>query len=117
MNTIFLNVILEMDDEVTYEEEIDFGAVNLACEGREYAVDVCQSYRTTEDGETTFELDLMEDREVLDDCNYLLTDADFHNPKLVADIYIGGDFSANIKSATLFVRQGTMTKAIDLAMA
>jgi len=59
----------------------------------------------------------IENREELDDCNYQLTDTDFHNSNLVADIYIGGDFSANIKSATLFIQQGTMTKAIDLSLA
>jgi hypothetical protein len=95
--------------------EVDIGSVNLCCEGREYSMDVCQSYTDDSSGDTNISCDLEEDREVLDDCNYQLQAEDFINPKLVADIYIGGEFSSNIESATLFVKLGEITKAIDLS--
>lgn len=118
MKTVFTHAYIQLDDCIDHDTEfVDLGAINLACEGREYAIDTIQSYWYKEDGEEHIEVKLAENREELDDCNYQLTDADFHNPNLVADIYIGGEFSANIKHATLFIKQGKMTKAINLALA
>ena len=117
MNTEFLSVEVQLDNFLDHNEFADFGSVNLCCEGREYSMDVCQSYWYDEKGATRIELKLVEDRDVLDDCNYQLTDVDFHNPNLVADIYIGGEFDANVEYATLFIKQGEMTKAIDLSLA
>jgi hypothetical protein len=117
MNTQFLSVEVQLDDLLDHDNEFtDFGSVNLCCEGREYSMDVSQSYWYDEQGATRFELKLVEDREQLDDCNYQLTDVDFHSPNLVADIYIGGEFGANVEHATLFIKQGEMTKAIALSL-
>ena len=117
MKTEFIYVKVQLDDVIDHEnEEVNIGSVNLACEGREYAIDVVQSYWYNEDGQEHIELKLCENREELDDCNYQLRDEDFHNPNLVGDIFIDGDFEANIEHATLFIKQGEMTKAIDLAI-
>ena len=90
MKTEFSYVKVQLDGVIDRDTEFaDFGAVNLSCEGREYATDVVQSYWYIEDGQEHMELKLCENREELDDCNYQLTDVDFHNPNLVADIYIG----------------------------
>ena len=118
MKTVFTHAYIQLDDCIDHDTEfVDLGAINLACEGREYAIDTIQSYWYKEDGEEHIEVKLAENREELDDCNYQLTDTDFHNSNLVADIYIDGEFSANIKHATLFVKQGEMNMAINLALA
>jgi len=117
MKTEFIYVKVQLDDVIDHEnEEVNIGSVNLACEGREYAIDVVQSYWYKEQGQEYIEIKLAEDREELNDCNYQLRDEDFHNPNLVGDIFIDGDFEANIEHATLFIKQGEMTKAIDLAI-
>jgi CRISPR/Cas system CSM-associated protein Csm5 (group 7 of RAMP superfamily) len=116
MKTIFLSVEVQLENVLDHDHEFaDFGAVNLSCEGREYSMDIAQSYWYLENGQERIELKLTEDREELNDCNYQLTDADFHNPNLIADVYIGGEFGSGIEHATLFIKQGDMTKAIDLA--
>ena len=52
MKTIFTHAYIEFDDFIDRDEEfVDYGAINLACEGREYAIDVVQSYWYREDGE------------------------------------------------------------------
>lgn len=117
MKTQFLSVEVQLVDVLDHDNEFaDFGSVNLCCEGREYSMDVIQSYWYKENGSERIELKLSENREELDDCNYQLTDDDFHHPKLVGDVYIGGEFGSNIEHATLFIKQGEMTKAINLAL-
>jgi len=117
MKTQFISVDVQLDNLLDHDNEFtDFGSVNLCCEGREYSMDVVQSYWYDEKGATRIELKLAEDREVLDDCNYQLTDVDFHDTNLVADIYIGGEFVAEVEHATLFIKQGEMTKAINLSL-
>mgnify|MGYP003631218843 CR=1 FL=1 len=111
-NTKFLNVVVQLNrdlEEIT--EPLDYGSVHFECEGREYSLDVYNSY-PDQDAVT---LTLIEDREVFENCNYQLNDSDFHNPNLTAEVYINSEEEDEvIESVTLFIQQGFTTKAVDL---
>jgi hypothetical protein len=89
----------------------DLGAVTLSRDGREYILDVCQSY-TTEKGDTEIECDLEVDRDMFEDCAFDLTMEDLYSSDLKATFYIATELE--IDKMTLFVRSGGCTKAIDL---
>ena len=98
--------------------DLYFGSLTLTNEGREYILDVCQSYRTFEDGFTTIRLDLEEDRETFEDCKYDLTEIDLHDSRLDANLFFESEDTP--EGGTFFVKflngDGSgSTKAIDLS--
>lgn len=112
-----LGVTIVLYGERTDNDEIDLGALTLKREGREYILDVVQSYTNVEDGFTTIETDLEKDEDTFDECPYDLTAEDLMSSDLVAEFFIGGDFTPTIEHMTLFVRFGGengMTKAINV---
>jgi hypothetical protein len=97
------------------DEETDLGAVTISRDGREYILDVCQSYSTFEDGLTSIETDLERDDMIFDDCPYDITAVDLMSNDLKVEFYIS--IENEIESMTLFVRFGGvngMTKAINV---
>jgi hypothetical protein len=67
--------------------EIDFGALTLSRDGREYIVDGVQSYRDF-NGETTISIDVKVDREVFCDCKYDLKETDLFASDLSATFFL-----------------------------
>jgi hypothetical protein len=109
--------ILSLDIVLVGEKDVetDLGAVTISCEGREYILDVCQSYSKFENGLTTIETDLERDDEVFGECPYDITAVDLMSSDLKVEFYIATE--NEIESMTLFVRFGGvngMTKAIDV---
>ena len=89
----------------------DLGSVTLSRDGREYILDVCQSY-TTEKGDTEIECDLEVDKDLFEDCAFDLTPTDLYSRDLKAEFYIATELE--IDCMTLYVRHNGCTKAIDL---
>jgi hypothetical protein len=96
------------------EEDYDFGALTLKCEGREFILDVCQTYWDESSGDCEIKCDLEIDKDVFEDCKYDLEAVDLYNDELVAQFYIGGTFSNIIDYMTLFIKHNGSTKAIDV---
>ena len=106
-----LNVVLVGKIDV----ETDLGAVTISREGREYILDVVQSYSMFEDGITSIETDLERDDELFFDCPYDITAEDLISDDLKVEFYISTE--NEIESMTLFIRIGGaygMTKAINV---
>lgn len=113
-----LGVTVVLYGERTDDDEIDLGAVTISREGREYILDVCQSYTNIDGGFTTIETDLERDDETFEDCPYDITAEDLMSDNLKVEFYIGGDFPHTVEHITLFVRFGGengMTKAINVS--
>lgn len=112
-----LGVTVVLYGERTDDDEIDLGSVTISRDGREYMLDVCQSYTKIDGGFTTIETDLERDDELFEDCTYDITSTDLMSSDLLVSLYIGGDHSLTIEHMTLFVRFGGengMTKAINV---
>ncbi len=110
-----LGVTIELYGEREDHHEIDLGAVTIKREGREYILDVVQSYTEVKDGFSTIETDLERDDETFDECPYDITAEDLMSDDLVAEFYIVSDLE--VENLTLFVRFGGedgMTKAINV---
>jgi len=72
----------------------DLGAITLSRDGREYILDVCQSYTKGEPdcGEATeIHCDLEVDRELFEDCKFDLTQEDLLSKDLIAKFYIASE--------------------------
>jgi len=93
-------------------DEVDLGAVTLTHEGREYILDVTQSFTCTGDGFTQIECRLERDDDTFPDCKYDLTAVDLMLGDVDATFYISSDLP--VEEINLFVRQGDCTKAIDV---
>lgn len=94
----------------------DIGAITLEKEGRSFILDVVQSYTTVLNNATVISCSLEEDRELFSKCNFELTTSDILGTLDVATIFIGGEkVSIMPDQATLFVKYGTMIKAVDLS--
>ena len=115
-NVKFLGVEIVFEGKTTNGDlEQGFGAITLSCDGREYILDVVNSYWFDKIGETLVECNIEEDREIFSECKYDLTVDDLFDPNLKATIFIG-DFSNELISATLFIKSGNCTKAINLEL-
>ena len=112
-----LGVTVVLYGEIEENETVDLGALTIKRDGREYILDVVQSYKEFKGGFTTIETDLEKDEDTFGDCPYDITSTDLMSDDLDIEFFIDGDFSANIEHITLFVRFGGengMTKAIDV---
>lgn len=94
------------------DEGVDLGAVYLSRDGREYILDVCQSYTDESSGDTEIKCDLEVDRDMFEDCAFDLRVEDLYSSDLEAIFYIATDLE--IDKMTLFVKHGECTKVIDL---
>ena len=101
-----LGVTVVLYGEVKETETVDLDALTIKCDGREFILDVVQSYRKFEGGFTTIETDLEKDEDTFKDCPYDITSTDLMSNNLDIEFFIDGDFSANIESITLFVKFG-----------
>lgn len=93
----------------------DLGAVTLKKDDREYILDVVESWEEEAEKHTVLGCKVVEDRDTFSTCNYDLTDADLLDKLDVAEIFVGGEeITEEPEYATLFIKQGGCTKAIDL---
>jgi len=112
-----LGVTIVLYGEIEKDECVDLGALTIKRDGREYILDVCQSYTTFKGGFTTIETDLVKDEETFSECPYDITAMDLMSDDLDIQFFIDGTFSPSIEYITLFVRFGGingMTKAIEV---
>ncbi len=108
-----LSLEIELYGEATNTTEIDLGALYLSCDGREYVLDVVQSYRTIEGGFTHIRCDLERDDDTFppEDHKYDLKNVDLLVGNVDASFYISSELP--IEGITLFVRGG-FTRAIEV---
>ena len=110
----FLSILVTFDCPVD-RNLYDFGALTLECEGRNFILDVCQSY--TNEESTKIELDLEVDTDIFPvgtEYNYELTKEDLYSSKLTATLYIGSEYEVEPECMTFFIKSGATTKAIDV---
>lgn len=98
---------------------LDLGAVTLSCQGREYILDICESFWDFEDGvtEITCGLKTFDDEDIFEECSFDLTGEDIFSSCLKGTIFVGdeeGVTEGEDMTATLFVKLNGCTKAIDL---
>ena len=70
------------------------GAVTLERDGREYILDVCQSYTYDDDdceNGTTIQCDLEVDKDTFEDCKFNLKVKDLLSEDISAEFYIGSE--------------------------
>lgn len=92
------NLEIEIKDHIE-RHNIDIGALTFTCEGREYKMDIIQSYTEyTEDlgdeliTRITCDLEPKPDREVFDECKFDFTAEDLINGyDREMTLYVGGD--------------------------
>ena len=94
------------------DEETDLGAVTISRDGREYILDVIQSYSDFEDGITSIDTDLILDDETFDECPYDITKEDLFSDDLKVELYIATD--NEIKSMVLVIKFGDEIKTINV---
>lgn len=117
-----LHVSIEIGEVSLEPASLDLGSVTLSCDGREYRMDMVQSYTDEYEGYTIITVDLttLDEDNIFEDCKFDLTKEDLFSPALKGTIYIGEDSSSvavnAYESATLFIRDGYLTKAIELEL-
>lgn len=112
----FLSVTISFDGSVTnFDLDEGIGSVSLSCDGREYVLDTNNSQWDRNSVMTMVRCDVEEDRETLNMCNYDLEVTDLGSTDLEATIYMGRAEDIFV-SATLFVKIGGCTRAIDLKL-
>jgi len=111
-----LHAVVVFDGNVSNNDlEEGFGSITLKRENREFILDIVNSNWFFDGEKTEVDLTLEVDLEVFGDCKYDLTDLDLHSRDLEATIFIG-EVDDILISATLFVKLGEMTQAIDLKL-
>ena len=117
-----LHATISIGGEV-HVESLDLGSVTLNCEGREYKLDITDSCWDVEDGctEISCGLTTTDEYECFEDCKFDLTAEDLFSSDLTGTIFIGDDYlddtsiTPDFISATLWIKYGFCTKAIELA--
>lgn len=116
-----IGVSIVIDGEVNHSL-INLGAVTLNCEGRESVLDTVSANFSFEDGQTTIDCKVQEDKELFESCKYDLKDEDFFSDKITGTFFFdteSNDEGINYQpeSMTLFVRaKDGLTKAINLTL-
>lgn len=111
-----VTITISKEVEVTL---LDLGSVTLSCEGREYTLDISDSSWDIEDGvtEITCGLKTFDDEDIFEECSFDLTGEDLFSSCLKGTIFVGDDegvIEGEDMTATLIVKSGGCTKAIDL---
>lgn len=112
-NVEILSLEIELYGERSNTDEIDLGALYLSCDGREYILDVTQSYTTIEGGFTHIRCDLERDDDTFppSEHKYNLRGTDLLIRNVDASFYIASDLP--VEKISFFVRGG-FTRAIDV---
>ena len=89
-----------------HRNDIDLGGLTLSVDGREFMLDVKQSYsdKVLEDGTLRISCEIEADEDVFDDCPFDLTKDDLLNAEhndLERTMYVGGDVEFDVVSITL----------------
>lgn len=113
-NVSFLGVEIKFEVPID-RNDYDLGRIVLENEGRNFALDVYQSY-TNQESDTIF-CDVHTDFDILstDEYNYELTTEDLIFGT-EGKMFIGDSFEEVPQSITLFVKIDELTKTIDLAV-
>ena len=117
-NKVFTSAEIIFDGIVTNESlEQGVGSITLKCDDREYILDVVSSLWFTGLGrcESLVELAIETDIESFPECKYDLTEIDLYSSNLTGTIFIG-QVDDILISATLWVKLGQTTKAINLTL-
>ena len=114
INVSFLGVEVKFEVPID-RNDYDLGRIVLENEGRNFALDVYQSY-TNQENDTIF-CDVHTDFDILstDEYNYQLSAEDLMFGAK-GTMFVGDSFEEVPQSITLFVKIGELTKAIDLAV-
>lgn len=106
-------VVIDGDHRDT---EIDAASLTLSFEDRCYVLDTIQTTRTFKNGQTEIEVKFENgiDEETFEDCKFDLRVTDLMEPQLKAEFYFRCE--VDWEYATLFVKIGEMTKAINLTL-
>lgn len=112
----FIGIELQFEESITDDMRLslDLGAVTLKKGGRSYLLDVTESHLTTDP--YTLQCSVEEDREVLTESNYDLTQTDLVVGELdEATLYIGEEYIEEPQTMTLYIKSDdSLTKAINL---
>ena len=113
------HVTITLSKELESIAALDLGGVYLSCEGREYTLDITDSCWDIEDGftEITCGVTTWDEYGIFEDCKFDLTGEDLFSSSLKASVYVGdedGVAEGEEMTATLIVKSGGCTKAIDL---
>ena len=109
-------LVIILDGFRDESKDYDFCSLTLACEGREYILDVCQTYTTDEVTTCRVECDLLMDKDTdtFTDCPFDLRAEDLLNEDLTAKFYMGGDFENKILEMNLYARYRGLNLTIDV---
>jgi hypothetical protein len=100
-----LEVVIKGKDY--HRNDVDLGALTLSVDGREFILDVVQSYsdEIEEDGTLRITCDIEVDEDTFDECPYDITKDDLldaeHND-LVRTLFVGGEVEFDVVSITLY---------------
>lgn len=110
-----LGLELVIDGDHT-ENDIDLGSVTISNDGREYCMDVVQSYRDFDGGKTTIRIDVTtkDDDVIFDDCPFNIKSTDLMVDKPKVTLYF--ECEENWEYCTLFVKYGGMTRALEVEL-
>lgn len=111
-----VTITISKEVEVTL---LDLGSVTLSCEGREYILDISDSCWDFENGftEITCGLKTFDEDDIFEECKFDLTKDDLFSYSLNGTIFVGDDeriTEGEEMTATLIIKSGECTKAIDL---
>lgn len=98
------------------DSELDYGAITLKNEDREFILDVAQSVRHFDGEVTTLEITLEIDKDLFQDCKFDLTDLDLLSSNLSSEMYFRIADERDIKSMSMIVRVRQTTRTIDLTL-
>jgi len=113
------HVTITLSKELESIAALDLGGVYLSCEGRQYTLDITDSCWDIENGftEITCDVTTVDEYDIFEDCPFDLTGEDLFSSSLKASVYVGdeeGVTQGEEMTATLIVKSGGCTKAIDL---
>ena len=96
-----LEVVIKGDVE---RHDVDLGALTLSVDGREFILDVVQSYTDDIEGGMRISCDIEVDEETFDECPYNITKDDMldceHND-MIRELYVGGEVEFEVESILL----------------
>ena len=100
------------------DTELDYGAITLKNDGREFILDVIQTVRHYNDIEmlTTIDVQLEIDKDLFEDCKFDLTDLDLLSSNLSAEMFFRIDDERDIKSMIMFIEVRQTRKPIILKL-
>ena len=98
------------------DTELDYGAITLKNEDREFILDVVQTVRHFDGEVTTIDVTVEIDKELFEDCKFDLNDLDLLSPTLSSEMFFRIDDERDIKSMTMVVKVRQTPKTLILTL-